>query len=209
MVGRFDKDGKTVQQYVTAGERSEPAVIQPFQSGLRRSPIAPSMRYSTSSKPISKEHSCPQVRFVHQRLRIIEPFQGSFFMSSTSQNLPTTRDKYPSARSICHAERSEASQMRPRGCTWDPSLLLRMTLYYSVAMNYSAKLRKSFELCNTLRHRFARRSATISFTYAITWYDLCIYIQIIRYGVTVLQITVRWNQFFLETKDNNGITITK
>ena len=223
MVGRFDKDGKTVQQYVTAGERSEPAVIQPFQSGLRRSPIAPSMRYSTSSKPISKEHSCPQVRFVHQRLRIIEPFQGSFFMSSTSQNLPTTRDykssmtntegclsdKYPSARSICHAERSEASQMRPRGCTWDPSLLLRMTLYYSVAMNYSAKLRKSFELCNTLRHRFARRGATISFTYAIAWYDLCIYIQIIRYGVTVLQITVRWNQFFLETKDNNGITITK
>ena len=177
MVGRFDKDGKTVQQYVTAGERSEPAVIQPFQSGLRRSPIAPSMRYSTSSKPISKEHSCPQVRFVHQRLRIIEPFQGSFFMSSTSQNLPTTRDykssmtntegclsdKYPSARSICHTERSEASQMRPRGCTWDPSLLLRMTLYYSVAMNYSAKLRKSFELCNTLRHRFARRGATIFF----------------------------------------------
>jgi len=67
----------------------------------------------------------------------------------------------------------------------------RMTLYYSVAMNYSAKLRKSFELCNTLRHRFARRGATISFTYAIAWYDLCIYIQIIRYGVTVLQITVR------------------
>lgn len=30
-----------------------------------------------------------------------------------------------------------------------------------------------------------------SFTYAIAWYDLCIYIQIIRYGVTVLQITVR------------------
>ena len=67
----------------------------------------------------------------YQRLRIIEPFQGSFFMSSTSQNLPTTRDykssmtytegclsdRYPSARSICHAERSEASQMRPRGCT--------------------------------------------------------------------------------------------
>ena len=34
----------------------------------------------------------------------------------------------------------------------------RMTLYYSVAMNYSAKLRKSFELCNTLTHRFARRN---------------------------------------------------
>ena len=79
MVGRFEKDGETVQQYVTAGERSEPAVIQSFQSGLRRSPIAPSMRYSTSSKPISKEHSCPQVRFTHPRLRIVEPFQGSVY----------------------------------------------------------------------------------------------------------------------------------
>ena len=41
------------QRCVTAGERSEPAVIQTLNSGLRRSPIALSKRYSTSSKPIS------------------------------------------------------------------------------------------------------------------------------------------------------------
>ena len=42
------------QQCVTAGERSEPAVIQTLNSGLRRSPITLSKRYSTSSKPISR-----------------------------------------------------------------------------------------------------------------------------------------------------------
>ena len=41
------------QRCVTAGERSEPAVIQTLNSGLRRSPITLSKRYSTSSKPIS------------------------------------------------------------------------------------------------------------------------------------------------------------
>ena len=29
---------------------------------------------------------------------------------------------------ICHAERSEASRMRPRGCTRDPSRPFRMTM---------------------------------------------------------------------------------
>ena len=94
MVGRFfDKDGETVQQCVTAGARSEPAVFQVIKSGLRRSPIALSKRYSTSSKPMSRV--CILYRrfaSLTRRLRIIEPFQGSVFMSSTSQNLPTTRD---------------------------------------------------------------------------------------------------------------------
>ena len=77
MVGRLDKGGETAQRYVTAGERSEPAVIQTLKRGLRRSPIALPKHYSTSSKPISKEHPCPQVRFAHQRLRIVGPLQGS------------------------------------------------------------------------------------------------------------------------------------
>ena len=77
MVGRFDKGGETAQRYVTASERSEPAVIQTLNRGLRRSPIALPKHYSTSSKPISKEHPCPQVRFAHPRLRIVEPLQGS------------------------------------------------------------------------------------------------------------------------------------
>ncbi len=31
-------------------------------------------------------------------------------------------------KNICHAERSEASRMRLRGCLRDPSLALRMTI---------------------------------------------------------------------------------
>ena len=48
------KDGETVQQCITAGEQSEPAAIQALQSGLRRSPIASTLCYSTSSKPMEQ-----------------------------------------------------------------------------------------------------------------------------------------------------------
>ena len=82
MSGRkiFDKDGETVQQCVTAGARSEPAVFQVIKSGLRRSPIALSKRYSTSSKPMSRV--CILYRrfaSLTRRLRIVEPFQGSVY----------------------------------------------------------------------------------------------------------------------------------
>ena len=52
-VGYLSWSLEEAQRCVTAGERSEPAVIQTLNSGLRRSPIALSKRYSTSSKPIS------------------------------------------------------------------------------------------------------------------------------------------------------------
>ena len=47
------------------------------KTGLRRSPITLSVHYSTSSKPTSKVYVHPQVRCAHQRLRIVEPLQGS------------------------------------------------------------------------------------------------------------------------------------
>ena len=88
---RFAKGGETAQRYVTAGERSEPAVIQTLKRGLRRSPIALPKHYSTSPKPISKAHFYPQVRFAHQRLRIVEPLQGSM-TRFTSGKPPVTLD---------------------------------------------------------------------------------------------------------------------
>ena len=36
---------------------------------------------------------------------------------------------------ICHAERSEASRMRPRGCTRDPSRAFRMTIHQDFFAN--------------------------------------------------------------------------
>ena len=90
--------------------------------------------------------------------------------------------------------------------------LLRMTLYYNYNLwQWITPLSYEKVLNYAIPWGIGLRGAAqlFSFTYAIAWYDLCIYIQIVRYGVTVLQITVRWNRFFLETKDNNGITITK
>ena len=104
MVGRFDKGGETAQRYVTAGERSEPAVIQTLKRGLRRSPIALPKHYSTSSKPKSKEHSCPQVRFAHPRLRIVEPFQGSMARNEARRQIA----RNPKAGKLPHGVGAES-----------------------------------------------------------------------------------------------------
>ena len=104
MVGRLDKGGETAQRYVTAGERSEPAVIQTLKRGLRRSPIALPKHYSTSSKPISKEHSCPQVRFAHPRLRIVEPLQGSMAKNEARRQIA----RNPKAGKLPHGVGTES-----------------------------------------------------------------------------------------------------
>ena len=112
MVGRFDKGGETAQRYVTAGGRSEPAVIQTLKRGLRRSPIALPKHYSTSSKPISKEHSCPQVRFAHPRLRIVEPLQGSMARNEARRQIA----RNPKAGKLPHGvgTESQAAKASPR-----------------------------------------------------------------------------------------------
>ena len=76
------------------------------KTGLRRSPITLSVHYSTSSKPISKVYSHPQVRFAHQRLRIVEPLQGSIGKARPRrgdgipawESLPTPWGRNPSPR---------------------------------------------------------------------------------------------------------------
>ena len=81
------------------------------KTGLRRSPITLSVHYSTSSKPISKVYSHPQVRFAHQRLRIVEPLQGSIAKARPRrgdeipawESSPTPWGRNPSLRKLAHA----------------------------------------------------------------------------------------------------------
>ena len=114
MVGRLDKGGETAQRYVTAGERSEPAVIQTLKRGLRRSPIALPKHHSTSPKPISKAHFYPQVRFAHPRLRIVEPLQGSMTRFTPAKpSEEANRTRFTSAKPSEVANRTRFMSAKP------------------------------------------------------------------------------------------------